>query len=541
MSEKKSTFFGGVAILTAGVVIVKIIGALYKIPLANILGEEGNGYFMTAYNIYSVLLTVSTGGLPVALSKSVSEARALGRVNQERRTFWVGLASFFTLGLVSFFIMAFGAGTITELQGNTGAYYAALALAPSVFFVCCISAVRGYAQGQGNMVPTAVSQIIEALGKLVVGLACAYLFLTYADRLSATVPLLAGAEPLQLAAAGAILGVTVGTICSFAFMVFSHIHRARRDARAATDTPQPFGSIFKTLVRIAVPITLGSSVVPIVNFLDSAIVQNRLQDALLFAEKEASSLYGNYSAVTNLYALPSALIVPFTAALIPAVAAAVARKDSHEMVKVTGSAMRVAMLLACPMGFGLSALSTPIVRMLYPAYRSEVAGPILMILGITSIFTCIMLLCNAILQASGYVNLPILVMLVGGVLKIVVNYVLVAVPQIHVIGAAIGTLCCFGSAALLDLFLLRRSLPAAPNYRSIFLKPVIASALMGLAAWATHGLLSHVFGNTISTFCGVFIGVLVYLVLILALKVLSPDDLALMPKGDKIAKILKIQ
>ena len=161
--EKKNTFFGGAAILTVGVIIVKLIGALYKIPLANILGEEGNGYFMTAYNIYSVLLTISTGGLPVALSKSVSEARALGKVNQERRIFWVGLSAFFTLGILSFLVMSFGAGPITVLMNNPGAYYAALALAPSVLFVCCISAIRGYAQGQGNMVPTAISQIIEAL------------------------------------------------------------------------------------------------------------------------------------------------------------------------------------------------------------------------------------------------------------------------------------------------------------------------------------------------------------------------------------------
>ena len=525
----------------AGTLIVKIIGAFFKIPLANILGEEGNGYFMSAYNIYSVLLTVSTGGLPAALSMSVAEAHALGRVNQERRVFWVGLVSFFTLGLASTLIMTFGAEAITNFQHNSGAYYAALILAPSVFCVCSVSAFRGYAQGQGDMVPTTISQIIEALSKLVIGLACAQLFLTYASRLSASIPFLAGAEPLQLSAAGAIFGVTVGTVLSFVYMIFSHIRRWSRDKRTASDTPKSSGAILGTLARIAIPITIGSSVVPIVNFLDSSIIQSRLQTALLFTEREASSLYGNYSAVNNLYALPSALMVPFTAALIPAVSAALARKDHREMAQVTGSAMRVAMLLACPMGFGLSALSTPIVRLIYPAYRAEVAGPSLMILGITSIFTCVMLLCNTILQTSGFVNLPILVMLVGGTLKIIVNYLLVAIPQIHVVGAAVGTLCCFGSAALIDLVLLRRCLPAPPNYRSIFLKPIIASALMGLAAWSVQGLLSHIFGNTISTFCGVLVGVLVYLVLILALKVLSPDDLALMPKGDKIAKILKIQ
>lgn len=538
--RKNSTFFGGVAILAVGVVVVKLIGALYKIPLANILGEEGNGYFMSAYSIYSVLLTISTGGLPVALSKSVSEAHALGRVNQERQVFRVAFFSFFVLGALSCLIMVFGSGPITELQGNSGARYAALTLAPAAFFVCCVSSIRGYAQGQGNMVPTSVSQIIEALGKLIIGLACAYLFGKYANVVSGF-PGYRGGEPLQLAAAGAILGVTVGTALSLAYLFFSHTRRARADRRKGSDQPESEGAILKRLITFAVPITISASVVPIVNFIDSAIVQNRLQDALLLAEKEASSLYGNYSAVTNLYALPSALIAPFTAALIPAISAAMARKQEREAARVSESALRIAMLLACPMGFGLSALSTPIVRMLYPGYRAEVAGPILMILGVTSIATCVMLLCNAILQASGFVNLPILVITVGGILKLVVNYVLVGMESINVVGAAVGTACCFGTAALLDLLLLRRAMPAPPSYRRVFVKPLIASVVMGLGAWALQGLFAPILGNTLSTLFGVMAGVVIYLALVLALRAISKEDLSLMPKGDKIAKILKIQ
>lgn len=538
--QKKSTFFGGVAILAAGTVIVKIIGALYKIPLANILGEEGNGYFMSAYSIYSVLLTISTGGLPVALSKSVSESHALGRVNQERRIFWVGFSSFFILGLVSCLIMLFGAGTITDLQGNSGAKYATLTLAPAVFFVCCVASIRGYAQGQGNMVPTSVSQIIEALGKLIIGLACASLFFKFAPQVSAF-PLYAGGEPLQLSAAGAILGVTIGSGLSLAYLALSHTRRSRLDTRKGIDQAEEGGTILKKLLQAAIPITISASMVPIVNFLDSAIVQNRLQDALALAEKEASSLYGNYSAVTNLYALPSALIAPFTAVLVPTIAAATVRRQEKEASHVSESALRVAMLLACPMGFGLSALSTPIVKMLYPAYRAEIAGPILMILGITSIATCIMLLCNAILQAANFVNLPILVIAVGGILKLVVNYILVGIESINVLGAAVGTACCFGTAAVLDLLLIRRALPHPPSYKRIFLKPLASSAVMGLGAWAVQGLFAPIVGNSLSTALGILTGVVIYFTLVLALRAISKEDLALMPKGDKIAKILKIQ
>lgn len=497
---------------------------------------------MSAYNIYSVLLTVSTGGLPVALSKSVSEARALGKVNQERRIFWVGLSAFFTLGLVSFLVMAFGAGPITAAMGNTGAYCGTLALAPSVLFVCCISAIRGYAQGQGNMTPTAISQIIEALSKLIVGLTCAFLFKHYAQQISASIPGLADTAPLELAAAGAILGVTAGTVASFLYLAVSHVRRTAGDTRTATDVPQDKGTILKGLIKVAIPITIGASVVPVVNALDTGIVQTRLQSALGMTEKAAAALYGNYSAVNNLYALPSALMIPFTAALIPAISAARARRNPIEAAKVSESAMRVAMLLACPMGFGLSALATPIVSMLYPAYNAGVAGPILTILGFTSIFTCVVLLCNAILQASGFVNLPILTMVVGGVLKIIINYTLVGVESINVVGAAVGTLFCFGSAAVLDLFIIRRALPAAPDYGRIFLKPLAASAVMGIAAWAIHGLVSKLTGsNTLGVLIAIVIAVVIYGVLVLALRAISKDDLALMPKGDKIAKLLRIQ
>lgn len=541
-SRKRNTFFGGAAVLTVSVVIVKVIGALYKIPLANILGETGNGYFMSAYNIYSVLLTVSTGGLPMALSKSVSEAQALGKVNQERRIFWVGLAAFFALGLASFLIMALGAAPITALMGNTGAYYSTLMLSPAVLFVCCMSAIRGYAQGKGNMVPTAISQVIEALSKLIAGLSCAWLGLHYAEAISAALPGLADADPLELAAAGAIIGVTAGTIFSFIYLVFVHIDLTRRDDRLGTDQPQSYGGILGTLVKIAIPITLSSSVVPIVNALDTGIVQNRLQSALGLTEQAASALYGNYSGVTNLYALPSALIVPFTAVLLPAVSAARAKRDHGEAARVTESAMRVSMLLVCPMGFGLSAVAEPIIKLLYPRYDSSVAGPILTILGIASIFTCIMLLCNATLQAHGFINLPVLTLVIGGVLKVGINYVLVGIESIHVMGAAVGTFVCFGCASALDMFVIRRVLPVAPDYRRIFVKPVLASLVMALAAWATYGLLFRlVQSNTVALMAAILVAVAVYVALVLCLHAVSKEDLALMPKGDKIARLLRLK
>lgn len=538
MSERKNTFFGGAAVLAAGAIVVKLIGALYKIPLANILGDTANGYFNSAYTIYSVLLTISTSGLPCALSKRVSEAQALGQVNQKKKIFSVSMRALLVCGLVSFFIMFFGARFITaEILGNPGAYCATLALAPASLFVCCMSALRGYTQGQNIMAPTAISQVLEALCKLVIGLSLAWMFLRFGRSMTDTF------TPLELAAAGAIAGVSIGTLASLIFLSSDYFRRKRRTNESGHDVPQSGRTILVDLTKLAIPIMLGSAVVPIVNFLDTMQVQNRLQEVFLISSDAASALYGTYAAASNLYALPSALMVPFTASLIPAISAARARRDFSGATRVTESALRIAMLLACPMGFGLSALSIPIVTMLYGRkYDVSVMGPILAVLGIASIFTCIVVLSNSILQASGYVNLPVLTMVIGGALKLLVNYILVGTPSIGIQGAPFGTLGCFAAAGFLNLFVIYRALPNPPSYFRIFFKPLLASALMALAAWSCHGLLFKLLdSNSIATLASIVIAVIIYAILVIVLRAISPDDLELMPKGEKIAKLLRIR
>lgn len=525
---KKNTFFGGVATLGIGVIIVKLIGALYKIPLANILGEEGFSYFNAAYNIYNVLLIVSTAGLPVALSKTVSEANALGRYNQVNRVFRVAMATFITLGALSTLIMFFGAEAITGLMGTPDSAPSVRALALAPLCVCCMAAFRGYFQGHGNMVPTSTSQVVEAAFKLVLGLALASML---------------ARQSQALASAGAILGVTIGTVVALVFLIF--IFTRQREIRPSADTPDPSAKILKTLVAIAVPITIGSSVTNIVYLVDNGIILNQLQNALGMTEKQADAMYGIYSAAGTLYNLPSSLMIPFTASLLPAISACRSRKDSLGASRVAESGMRISMLLALPAGFGLSALAGPICAMLYPEYDNAVAGGCLQWLGVASVFVCIMLLSNSILQAHGMVNLPVVIAAIGGVIKLGVNYVLVGIESLNVVGAAIGTFLCFGVVAALDLFVIHRTIPNPPSLRRIFVKPLIASAIMAAAAWALHGLLARVLGTSgmggaIATVGGIGFGVIVYAALIVLLKAISKDDLALMPKGDKLAKLLRL-
>ena len=221
-SPKQNTFFGGAAVLAAGILVVKLIGLFYKIPLLNIIGEQGTADFGNAYNIYAVLLTISTAGLPVAVSKLVSEANALGRQNQVRRTFRLAMALFLTLGVLSFLVMFFCADQLAGLMHDSMAAPGIKALAPAVICVGCLSAFRGYAQGHGRMTPTAVSQIIEALCKLTVGLGLAYWLVKH------------GADASH-AAAGAITGVTVGTIVALAYMLMNFLITRGREGNLSDD------------------------------------------------------------------------------------------------------------------------------------------------------------------------------------------------------------------------------------------------------------------------------------------------------------------
>ena len=561
LSPSRSTFFGGATILAVGIATVKIIGMLYKIPLVSVIGDAGYADFSNAYNIYSVLLTISTAGLPVALSKMVSEASTMGRRDQVHKVFRVALGAFLALGLISFFIMYFGAARLAGLMGDSMAADSIRVLSPAVVCVGCLSAFRGYAQGHGNMVPTAASQVIEALCKLVIGLALA-------------VYLMGLGRPEHEGAAGAIAGVTVGTILALGYMVVSFALQRRREDPCLDRSTDSAGGILKTLLTIAIPITLTSSMVGIVTVIDSALVQSQLQKALLTvpdswalyedfldfgplsaalaggadsaaaltaAEEASRSLYGNYAGTLTIYNLPSSLMVAITASVIPAISAALARRSRKSARRIAAASLRMCAIAALPMGVGLLVLGEPIIRLLFRSLDPALAGALLSTLGVASIFVCVMMVCNSILQAYGFINLPVVIMLLGGVVKIAVNYNLVVMPQVGIYGAPMGNVLCFGLVCVLDLIVVSRVIPGFPGLFSLFGKPVLAAAVMGGAVWGCYGLTSRLIeSNTVCTLLSICVGGAVYLALIVLLRALTRDELALMPKGDKIARLLRL-
>ena len=578
--QKKNTFYGAAAILAMTTIIVKVIGALYKIPLGALLPDEAYGDFGGAYNIYSTFLTISTAGLPVALSKTVSECNTLGRENQKNKVFRVAFFAFLFMGVLSFICMSvFGQAVATHIIGNSKAVYCVWALSPAVLCTCLCSAFRGYAQGHMNMVPTGLSQVIECICKLFLGLALAALVLSLAI------------EPQdlreRLAAAGALVGVSIGALLSVIYLATNHFRTRRRTRTTSNDTPDSSRDILSHLLKLAIPITISSCTMSLVTLIDTNLVNNQLKDVFtaieggltginnsfldifpkaqeIFQEyvvklaqdpasgtvpvvDAARSLYGTYQKTMSVYNLPFNLMVPLTATIIPGVTACIARRDRLGAKRTTESAMRISALIALPCGFGLSVLSAPIMQLVTVGNVDEsIAGPLLSILGFASIFVCIQVVAASILQANGIVNLPIFTVIIGGVVKIIVNYILVGNPKIMIFGAPVGTLACFVIVSVLNLIIIKRMVPHPPRLIPVFVKPVIASIIMGAAVWAMYGLLSRfLFGGllmtVVTTGLSILVGVIIYAVLVIALRVLSKEDLEMMPKGDKIAKLLRIR
>ena len=546
-SQKQNSFFGGAAILTAGILMVKLIGALYKIPLGNIISEAAFSDFNTAYYIYSLLIVISTGGLPVALSKMISEANALGRGNQVQKIFRVSMATFCTLGVLSMLVMVLFPHQLAALMNNSHSAYCIATLGPALFFLCPLSALRGYFQGHSLMAPTAISQIIEAACKMVIGLSLAAWMVTR------------GMDD-SVSAAGAIAGVSVGCAVA-ALYVFLRYRKHRKGAPKYHDTPESGRQILSTLLKLAIPITLGTSVMSLANLLDTSIIFGRLQNAAGFTEMEARILKGVFDKALTLYNLPPTLIGPITASVIPAVSAARAVKDYKQGALISETALRTTALFAFPAGVGLFALSEPIIRLLYPTTDIQLAGELLGVLGISTIFCCFMLVCNSILQAHRMVAIPMVTTIVGCAAKIVVVYFLAGNPAINIRGGSVSTLVCFGVIAILDLIIIKMALPRSLSYVNAFLKPAFCAVVMGFAAYAVYGLTELLLGklglfqsvtaegiaqlsgtgNALAIVVSIGVAVILYAALILLTKAISKSDLSLMPKGDRIAKVLRIK
>ena len=544
---KKQNFIHGAAILTVGVIIMKLLGFIYKIPLGNILDDEGYSMFTSAYSIYFIFFTLATAGLPVALSRLIAEADANGRVKQEEKTFRVALATFAVIGVIfALILFLFPEWLAAKYLENPDAALSIKAMAPSILLVCLVSAYRGYCQGNGNMIPTTVDEVLEVLFKVISGLILASC-------------LLKAGYGKPVGSAGAILGVSIGSVISLLYMIiYKRRHYSELSApytagiHAPNDTPDddelvaPAWKIVKDILSIGIPIAFGACIMAILNSVDSKLCMNRLQSAAGFSYYQAKVLYGVYGKAQTLFNLPAAFITPLTIAIVPEISGAIAKGANAAARKTSEDAMRISAVISLPMGVGLTVLAYPIMNVLYP--NSNAAGPgLLAIMGAASFFVCTVLMENAILQASGHEKLTMVTMISGGLVKIIVNWLLVAQRSINIYGAPVGTLVSYVVMALMNYIFICIALKHRPKLLRIFARPLAASVLMGAAAWAIYGLCARFIGAVswsriaLCMLAAIAVAVIVYLVSTIALRSITKEDMKLIPGGEKIANFLHIR
>ena len=532
MSEtpKKQSFLHGTALLALATAVVKVIGALYKIPLNAIIGEQGFGYYSTAYEIYTVLLMISTAGLPVAMSRMIAQASSLDHYRQVRKIYTVSRTIFLTLGLVGALLMTLFCKQLAEFQQQPDAWAAIGALGPCCFLICLMSTYRGFFQGQGNMLPTSVSQVIEAITKLIVGIAGALLVVFYTQNVS-------------LAAGAAILGVTVSCLVSSFYLnaIFRKAYKQMPQSCEDTDSGK---DIAKGLLSIAIPITIGSAGLQLLTVLETKIYMTQLLEYM--TQDLADTQKGIYSMALTIFNMPCAFITPITISIIPAITSQLTLGNLKAARATEESAARVSALISMPCAFGLALLAQPITRLLggYSGEKLVLATQLMSVLGVCIIFNSMVLLTTAIMQAHGHEKLPVVNMFVGGFVKLIAVFILTANPLIGIVGTPIGSLLCYLSITILNLVTMRRVLQDPPAIVKHMLRAFLAAALMGACAWGAWQGLQMLLGPNMSSLiaCAVpiGIGVVVYAFAAVKFRAITREDCLLLPKGEKIANLLHL-
>lgn len=569
---KSQSFIKGALILTISTSIVKFIGAIFKIPLFGILGAEGYGYFASAYDLYNPLFTVATAGFPVAIAKMVSENVARKRYRDVKTIHRVSVPIFTIMGVIGLALMVCCTFVYVNIINAPGAKYATLTLAPTIFFACLMSIYRGYYEGMRNMIPTAISEIIEAACKLFLGLIFSNMiyssgmneFYTYGTvyGVSYASESLARSAVLPFAAAGAIVGITIGSCFGFLYLLIRFKKEGdgitKADIEASPKSKSPRLTV-KTLVKIAIPIAMGSLVVNIAGFVDVTLIQKRLfdiiqhsSDVLLnqypnFISMEAitnskahTMLYGCYASAAIIMSLIPAVVQTFGISALPSVTRAWTQKVYKKIKSSIESVLKITMLVSIPTGLMISIMSQPIMHLLYgDAPDVNISASVLPVMGIAAIFMAASTPICSMLQAVGRVDLPVKILSIGVVIKVILNYILVGIPQINLQGAGFGTLICYMFITIAALFFLCKETKVFPNMVSIFVKPLLASVIACVISYFTNLLLCDIINYKIGTIIAILLAVIVYLLLLFLFKAITKKEVLMLPKGSKLVPLLQ--
>ena len=536
-TKKGTSFMKNVLILMFAQIMVKVLGLIYKFVITNFegFGDTGLGYYSAGYQIYSVLLALSSIGIPSVISKLVSERMAIGDSKGAQRifricmTFFVGLGTIFSIGLF------FGAEYIaTAIFNVPDTKYVMQVLAPAIAFVAASATFRGYFAGLNDMKPTSYSQIIEQFLNCVLSITFVYALI--------------GKEP-YIMAAGGNLSTTLAILLTFVYLI-AYYKRKKLKIDKNQESPEEnltTGQLLKKILVISIPVTI-SSVISVVNpLIDTSTVSNCIQTAFasMYPIKEeleafAMSRTGILSKVDTLVNLPTAINVAFSTALTPAIAAALAKKDKKTASKRMTFSIFASLLIVLPCTAGFMALAQPILNLIYPSAND--GAEVLMIFSIPMIFIALNQTINGGLYGLNKTYVPAIALAVGAVTKFVLNIILISNPNIEIMGAGISSIVCQLIAFLITFTVLRKNIKLQFKIGRMVIAPIFAATLMGIATYFINQGLSSIISPNISTIASIILGAMIYVVLIFLFRILKKEDIMMIPFGTKLyALLLKLK
>ena len=518
----------GATILVIAGIVSKIFGAIFRIPLTNMIGAEGQAYYSAAYAVYNLLFVIATAGFPVAISRMVSSRIAEGDFINAHKSYKMAMKVSWALGIVSFIIMYFGAGVIANLYRNPGSELSMKAISLALLFTPLVASMRGYYQGRQDMKPTGITEVIEQMIRVAAGLSLAFVFYK---------------KSLEKAAAGATFGASAGIIA--AFLVMGLIYARDKKTRtklfeSSVVRPETDKSRLKELLGFLIPITIGSAVMPIMFNIDAGIIPRRLL-ATGWDRVMADKLYGLMGGFCDpIINLPNIFIDAICISLMPAVTTAFTLKNKKDMDEHIKTGLKTMMIITYPCAIGLIVLAKPILTMLfYKKYEEAVmAVPALQILAVSIVTLAIMRTFSTSLQGIGKMMLPVWNLLIGAGVKAVVSYILIGIPPININGAALGSVIAYVTAGILNYRALKKYTDVSLDVKSIFIKPLFAAVIMGIAAIASYKLMFMITSsNSLSTLISIMFAAAVYFVSAFKTGAVTKDEIELIPKGDLLYRL----
>ncbi|MDR0272521.1 MAG: polysaccharide biosynthesis protein [Clostridiales bacterium] len=512
------------AILAGASIFVRLLGFFYRIPITHLIGDKGNSFYNSAYLIYAIALNLSSVFMIATLSRLTSERIARGQYRNAHSLFKISFLFSMTLGLAGTLIMFFGAAQIEWLLGSPEGtvVHTIRAISPAVFIVSMLTVFRGYFQGMKTTVPTAISQVVEQVFNVGFSLWLAYIFFGHG---------------LEFAAAGAGAGTAIAALAALTVVAFIYILRGktikqRVDEDISGVIEKPSEQI-SAIVRTAYPMIIGLSVFALANSLDVSMSNNLIMATGEFSEEQVGILVGQYTGKFSLFTtLPVSLSMALSAAVLPEITSAHVVLDEKSVRRKTNLALRLSMMISFPAAIGLAVLADPVISMLFP--RHPEGGWLLKFGAISIVFLAVYYIITGVLQGCGYVKLPIVGLFIGVLVKIALNYLLLSVPSINILGAVISTIACFIVAAAVNLFFLKKFIGVLPDFIATFIKPAAASVGMGVVCYFTYSLLRIISGNAVATLGAIALGGIAYIILMALIRGFGEYELKALPIPRKI-------